>query len=92
MRCLERGEDPLTPGHQIEGVERLGIGDARVFDALRVVPPGMLGADAGIVEPRRHRMDVGRLAVGILEYVGEAPMKNAGIAVGEARGMVTGLG
>ena len=25
MRCLERGEDPLTPGYQIEGVESLGI-------------------------------------------------------------------
>jgi len=55
VRRLQRGNDPLGPAQQLEGFERLVVGDGGVFDAADVFQPRMLGADARVVEPCRDR-------------------------------------
>jgi methylenetetrahydrofolate reductase (NADPH) len=44
LTCVDASRD------EVDGVKRLPVSDARVFDAAGVVPVGMLGAHAGIVE------------------------------------------
>ena len=63
MRRFQRRDDAFEPRAELEGVERLVVGDRDILDALLLVEPGMLGADAGIVEPGRDRMRVDDLAV-----------------------------
>src|SRR5215469_764982 len=58
VRRLQRRDDTLKPAAQLEGVERLTVGDRDVFDAAEIVEPGMLRADAGIVETGRDRLRV----------------------------------
>ena len=67
MRRLQRGYDALGPTQQLEGLERLVVGDGGVFDAADVLQPSMLGADAGIVEAGRDGVGLDRLAVLVLQ-------------------------
>src|SRR5512135_3746333 len=55
---FEGGQDPLVPGGRFEGRQRLGVGHALLVDSTAVLPVAMLGADAGIIEARRDRVDV----------------------------------
>ena len=56
-----------------------------------VFPEAVLGADAGIIEPRRDRVDVQGLAVLVLQDVAEAAVQDAGPALGKAGGVLAGL-
>jgi hypothetical protein len=47
---FQRRDDALGLGAELEGGQRLIVPDRNIFDAAGVAQPGMLGADAGIVE------------------------------------------
>src|SRR3546814_20177429 len=66
MGAFERGDDAFGPAAELEGVERLLVGDGDIFDAAALVEPAMFGADAGILEPGRARMRLGDLAVVVM--------------------------
>ena len=69
---FEGGEDAFELGEQLEGFERFGVGDADVLDAAGVLPVRVLGADAGVIQAGAERMDVGGLAVVVLQDVAES--------------------
>src|SRR3546814_12164658 len=78
MGAFERGDDAFGPAAELEGVERLLVGDGDIFDAAALVEPAMFGADAGIIEPGRDRMRLGDLAVVVLEEIGAVAVEHAG--------------
>ena len=78
MGRLERRDDALDLGAELEGVERLLVGGRHIFDAADVVQPGMLRADAGIVEAGRDRVGLGDLAVAVLQQIGAVAVQDAG--------------
>src|SRR4051812_14356424 len=53
VRGLQRRDDPLQLAELGECRERLRVGDGEVAGPARVAQVGVLGADAGIVEPGR---------------------------------------
>jgi hypothetical protein len=55
-RAFQRRDDALSLAAELEGLQRLVVGDRDVFDAADVVQPGMLRPDAGIVEAGRDRV------------------------------------
>src|SRR3546814_16605058 len=66
MGAFERGDDAFGPAAELEGVERLLVGDGVIFDAAALVEPATVGADAGIIEPGRDRTRRGVWAVAVL--------------------------
>ena len=54
VRRLERRDDAFELGQELKGLERLVIGRRQEGDAAEIGEPGMLGADARIVEARRR--------------------------------------
>ena len=76
------GMMPSVRQQQLERVERLDVGHALVVDAADLVQPAMLGADAGIVEPRRDRVRLGDLAVLVLQQIGAVAVEDAGAPAG----------
>src|SRR3954451_8423438 len=59
---LQGGQDALQARAQPEGLQGLVVVDAGVADAAAVLPEAVLGPDARVVEPGRHRVDRGGLA------------------------------
>src|SRR5574338_260533 len=64
-RCVGQGmggfqgrDDALQPAQVVEGLQRLGIGHRDVFGAAAVLEPGVLRADAGVVEAGGDGMGV----------------------------------
>ena len=72
----------------LEGVEGLVVGDGGVLDAAGVFPVGVFGADAGVVQAGGDGVDVGGLAVFVLQDVGEGAVEDAGAAVVEGGGVL----
>ena len=87
---LERRDDALELGQELEGGERLLVGGRQVGDAADIVQPGMLRADAGIVEAGRDRMRLGDLPVVVLKQVGAVAVQDARPAAGERGRMQAG--
>ena len=58
MSRFERRNNAFEPRQLGEGIERFFVGDRDILDAMAVMEPGMLGPDAGIVEPGRDRMPI----------------------------------
>ena len=87
------GMMPSVRARSARGVESGFIGDGRVFGAMLVGEPGVLGADGGIVESRGNGMRRGDLAVVVLQDVSVRALQHAGARAGEslmrsqARGM-----
>lgn len=71
MAGFDGGEDALGLGEGLEGFQGGGVADQGVVDAAGVVPVAVLGADAGVVQAGGDGVDVGGLAVLVLEDVGE---------------------
>jgi len=90
--AFEGGDDAFGSGEQREGDESLIVGDTGVCDSFGVFPVGVLGADAGVVEPGRAGVDRGGLAIGVLQDVAEAAVEDAGVAEGERGGVVAVIG
>ena len=66
MSRFERRDDPFHSARQLERSERFVVGDRDVLDAPDIVQPGVLGANAGIIEPRRDRVRIANLPVLVL--------------------------
>ena len=64
---FQRRDDALGAAQVVEGGQRLGVGDADVLGAADVLQPGMLGADAGVVQAGADAVRLGDLAVFVLQ-------------------------
>ena len=73
VRALERRDDALGGGEQPQRLERLVVGDGDVARPPAVAQPGVLGADAGIVEPGGDRVRVADLPGLVLQDVRLVP-------------------
>src|SRR5688572_29688317 len=67
VRRLERRDDALETAALAERGERFPVGRGDVLRAAGVVEPGVLGADAGVVEAGADRVGADDLAVPVLE-------------------------
>ena len=85
-------QNALKFGNLLKCFQRLGVGDADVGDSASVFPVGVFGADAGIVEASRDAVDVGGLAVFVLQDVGERAVKDAGPAGAQGGGVLAKVG
>ena len=91
MRRLQRRDDALALGEQVEGGDRLVVADVGVGRTPRLPPQNVLRADCRVVEPRRHRMGAKDLAVLILQHHGAGAMEDARrTRLGESGGMISG--
>src|SRR5690242_17147774 len=85
MTGFERRNDALDPATIVKGRERFGIVDRHVLRAAAVLEPRMLGADAGIIEPGRHRMRLEYLTVVVLQEVRAIAVQNTRASGGQRR-------
>src|ERR1700694_3471212 len=69
VRWLQRRDDAFEPGAELEGRERLLVGDGHIFHASALLEPGVLRPDAWIVEAGRDRMALEDLSVLGLQQV-----------------------
>ena len=74
---LQRGDDPLKPGAELERVQRLLVGGRGVGHAAGVAQPRVLGADAGIIEPGRDGVAFEDLSVVVLKQIGAVAVEHA---------------
>jgi hypothetical protein len=66
VAAFQGGEDAFELRDLLEGFERFIVSDAEVLDPAGILPIGMLGADAGVVEAGADGVDVGGLAIFVL--------------------------
>jgi hypothetical protein len=76
---LQRRDDALGAAQVVEGLQRLGVGDAHVLGAADVLEVGVLGADAGVVQAGADAVRLGDLAVVVLQDVGAVAVQHAGL-------------
>ncbi len=88
---FQRGDDAFQAAAVVKGLQRLMVGAGHVFDALDLVQPGVLGADARVVEAGGNRMRVGDLAVFVLQEEGAVAVQHARGAAGHAGGVLAGV-
>ena len=88
MARLQRRDDAFDAGEKLERLQRFGVHDRHVFDAARLVQPGMLRPDARIVQSGRDRVAVLDLAVLVLEQIGAVAVQHAGRAGRQRRAML----
>src|SRR2546427_2801936 len=67
MAGLQGGNDAFGAAQVVEGVQRLLVGDAHVLGPAQFLQPGVLGADAGVVEAGADAVRLGDLAVLVLQ-------------------------
>src|SRR3954470_21593822 len=70
MRRLERRDDAFEPACQLERLQCLFVGYRDVLHVAKLVEPGMLGTDAGVIEAGGDRMRVADLSVPVLQQIG----------------------
>ncbi len=75
----------------MKGLHRLLVGYCDVLGAPAVFQPGVLGSDAGIVEPGRDRVGLDDLAVLVLQQVGAVAVEHAGLARAQGRCVLAAL-
>src|SRR5262245_15620242 len=85
VRGLERGEDALEAREEAEGLEGFLVGHRGVLGPARVLQPGVLGADPGVVQARGDRVRGPNLAVLVLDHIRQAPVEHPGDACRERR-------
>ena len=88
MRRLQRRDDSLQLAAQLKRLQRLGIGDADVFRTARVMQPGMLRPDAGIVEARADRKPFEDLPIQILQQIGPVAVQHPRTPPGQTGAML----
>src|SRR5947209_13798431 len=84
MRRFQRRNNALEARENLQRTQGLIIRGAHVFGAAAMLEPGMLGADAGIIEPGRDRMRGGDLSGAILKHVRKCSLQHSGLAALEA--------
>src|SRR6516164_7716803 len=87
MRGFERGDDAFEPRAQLERGQRLLVRRRKVLHPLDVVEPGVLRADAGVIEAGGDRVRLVDLSVLVHEQVGAVAVQHPGPAAGD-RGRV----
>src|SRR4249920_1075152 len=80
MGRLERRQDPFQRRERGEALERLLVGDRDVGRAAAVLEERVLGAHAGVVQPRRDRVRRHHLPLLVLQEVGVRPVEHARLA------------
>mmetsp|Transcript_20706 Transcript_20706/g.65502 ORF Transcript_20706/g.65502 Transcript_20706/m.65502 type:complete len:480 (+) Transcript_20706:426-1865(+) len=88
---LERGNDTLELGHELEGVQGLLVAHGVVLAAAHLLEEGVLRADARVVQTGGDRVGLDDLTVVILEEVGEGPVQHAGGAQRQRGGVAVGV-
>jgi hypothetical protein len=77
MARFERRDDAFETAQVVKGLQRLGVVDADVLGAAAILEPGVLRANARIIEAGRNRMRLDDLAVFILQQIGPIAVQNA---------------
>ena len=91
MGRLQRRDDAFQAAALLERLHGFVVGDRHVLDAADLVQPGVLGADAGVVEAGGDRVGVGDLPVGVLQQVGAVAVQHARGAAGHAGRVLAGV-
>src|SRR5204863_6089931 len=73
-----------------ERVARLAIGARYVPDATALAERGVLGADARIVEPRRHGVRLAYLPLFVLQHERARAVQDADASANDGCGMLAG--
>ena len=63
MGGFQRRYDALEPGQKLESVQGFVVSNRRVFGASRLIKPGVLRSDPGVIEAGGNRMGLQNLAV-----------------------------
>src|SRR5690606_27006085 len=90
MGWLQRRYDPLEPGAELESFQCLLVRHRDVGDTTRLLEPGVLRPDAGIVEASGDGVTLEDLPVVVLQQVGAIAMQHAGLAAGHRRTVAIG--
>ena len=85
MAGLERRDDAFEPAAKLERGERFLVGRGEEFHPAEIGEPGMLRADAGIIEAGRDRMRLLDLAVAVHQEIGAIAVQHAGPPAGDRR-------
>src|SRR5260221_11630621 len=88
VRGFQCREDPFGFGEQLEGFKRFIISDAFVVYAVVVFPVAVFGAYAWVVQAGGDGVDVGGLAVFVLEDVGPCGLEDAWAVLGVGGGLL----
>ena len=91
MRRLERRDDPLGLADPVEGCQSFSVGRSHVLGTPAVAQPGVLRADARVVEPGRDRVRFPRLTVLVLQEIGTGAVQHTGRATGDRGGDLVAL-
>src|SRR3990167_681205 len=78
MGTLQRRENPLAPGQDLEGLQRFQVGTADVLSPSRGLERRVLRANSGVIETRGDRVGFDDLTLVALEDHGVGPMEYAG--------------
>src|SRR5487761_1643083 len=87
---LQGRDDALQPAEPVEGGERLVVSAGDVAGPFGVAQGGVLGTHPRVVEPRRDRVSLAHLPVGILEQVAVGAVEDSGPARDQRGGVLTG--
>ena len=80
--------DAFEFGDFLERVQCFVVAGGDVGDSAGIFPVGVFGAYAGVIQAGTGTVDVGGLAVCVLEDVAERSVQYAGLAVGEGGGVI----
>ncbi len=69
MRCLQGWEDALGLAQQAKDIQCLLVIGGDVLNPATLVPVGMLGTNAWIVQSCRTRVNLHCLSIGILKHI-----------------------
>mmetsp|Transcript_15479 Transcript_15479/g.33550 ORF Transcript_15479/g.33550 Transcript_15479/m.33550 type:complete len:670 (+) Transcript_15479:577-2586(+) len=85
MGTLERRNDALRLGNGLECLQSFRVSDGDVIHTSRFLQPGVLGADARVVQASADRVGLCDLAVASLEKVRSGAVEDARGACGQSR-------
>src|SRR5947207_9930697 len=73
------------------GFEGFVVGDVLVANPALFLPEAVFRADAWVIKTGRDGVDALGLTVIVLKHVAEAAVEDAGLALGQARGVLAGF-
>mmetsp|Transcript_11982 Transcript_11982/g.33139 ORF Transcript_11982/g.33139 Transcript_11982/m.33139 type:complete len:415 (-) Transcript_11982:284-1528(-) len=88
---LQRGDDSLHPGHELERLEGLLVGDSVVLGPPDVLQEGVLRANAGVIQTSADAVRLDDLAVVVLQELAERSVQDPGLAVRQGGGVPVGV-
>src|SRR3546814_16836971 len=91
MRISDWSSDVCSSDLQMKRLHRLVVGYPDVAGTAAVLQEGVLGANAGVIQPGRYRMGFGDLAIVIGEHIGAIAVQHTGATGHQRRGVAPGL-